>query len=68
MLLVRRNEEDGCQVVEAAVTGRALSIRSCTGQPTSVRRLREYRSATRRYGGQEALLNPDPSKSIGPIP
>jgi len=46
MLLVRRNEEDGCQVVEEAVTGRALSIRSCTGQPTSVRRLREYRSAT----------------------
>jgi hypothetical protein len=28
----RGNEDDGCQVVEAAVTGRALSTRSCTGQ------------------------------------
>jgi uncharacterized protein YbjT (DUF2867 family) len=33
----RRNEDDGCQLVEAAVTGRALSTRSCTGRPTSAR-------------------------------
>lgn len=26
------NEDDGCQFVEAAVMGRALSTRSCTGQ------------------------------------
>src|SRR5690606_41349588 len=41
LLLVRRNEDDGCQLVEAAVTGHALSIRSCMGQPTSARCPRE---------------------------
>jgi hypothetical protein len=55
MLLVRRNEDDGCQFVEEAVTGRALSIRSCTGQPTSARCPRGIRSATRRGDGREAL-------------
>jgi hypothetical protein len=29
----RRNEDDGCQLVEEAVMGRALSTRSCTGRP-----------------------------------
>jgi len=33
LLPARRNEDDGCQIVEAAVMGRALSTRSCTGQP-----------------------------------
>lgn len=28
----RRNEDDGCQVVEAVVTRRTLSARSGTGQ------------------------------------
>jgi len=31
----RRNEDDGCQIVEAAVRRRALSTRSCAG-PTHV--------------------------------
>jgi len=52
----RRNEDDGCQLVEAAVTGRALSTRSCTGQPTSARCPRENRSATQRYGRQAVLI------------
>jgi hypothetical protein len=33
----RRNEDDGCQLVEEAVTARALSTRSCTKRPTSAR-------------------------------
>ena len=31
MFSARRNEDDGCQVVEAAVMRRALSTRSCAG-------------------------------------
>jgi len=32
LLPARRDEGDGCQLVEVAVNGRALSTRSCTGQ------------------------------------
>src|SRR5882672_10755396 len=41
LLTARRDEGDGCQLVEEAVTGRALSTRSCTGRPTSARCPRE---------------------------
>jgi NAD(P)-dependent dehydrogenase (short-subunit alcohol dehydrogenase family) len=55
LLTARRNEGDGCQLVEAAVIGRALSTRSCTGQPTSARcpRVRPIRCTTRRRAGRQ---------------
>ncbi len=41
MPAARGNEDDGRQLVEEAVTGRAVSTRSCTGRPTPARRPRE---------------------------
>lgn len=48
-----RDEDDGCQLVEAAVTGRTLSTRSRMGQPTSARcpRDRPISNTTRRRAG-----------------
>jgi len=53
-LPARRNEDDGCQIVEGAATGRALSTRSCTGLPTSARcpRGRPTSYATTRRAGR----------------
>src|SRR5262245_11972569 len=54
LLPARRDEGDGCQLVEAAVMGRALSTRSCTGlPPTSARcpRGKPTSYTTRRRAG-----------------
>ena len=58
MIPARRDEDDGCQLVEEAVTARALSTRSCTKRPTSARCPRgiPISYTTRRRAGRLAVL------------
>jgi hypothetical protein len=56
IFLTCRNEDDGCQFVEAAVRGVHFPPVRARDTPTPARCPRENRSATQRYGRQQVLL------------